>query len=262
MADVHSAFGLSEKEAVKRKGKESVIDLHTHILPGIDDGSPDVETSLQMLNRMAAQGVCMICASSHYYVDEQSIDEFCEKRDAAFEKLCQARACPQNNQPQVLPAAEVAFFPGISEKSEVKRLCIKGTNTLLLEMPFCEWNDFQIEEVTSLSLDLGYQIVLVHPERFLFSANNRRLFEKLQELPIGLQINAGSLLRWQSRKTALRLLKEAACPLLGSDAHNFTTRPPNLREGRSVIERKLGAAFWLRMQDNADRLTAYTFAKS
>ena len=239
-----------------------MIDLHTHILPGIDDGSPNAGTSMRMLRQMAVQGTQILCASPHYYADEQSIHEFCEKRDVAFAEFRQAGLGEYENQPIVLPAAEVAFFPGISEQKELERLCIKGTHTLLLEMPFCEWNDFQIEEVTSLSLDLGYQIVLVHPERFLLSKNNRRLLERLQELPIGIQINAGSLLRWQSRKQALRLLQEAACPLLGSDAHNMTTRPPNLGEGRSVIERKLGTAFWQRMQESAARLTGCRFART
>lgn len=146
-----------------------MIDLHTHILPGIDDGSPNAGTSMRMLRQMAVQGTQILCASPHYYADEQSIHEFCEKRDVAFAEFRQAGLGEYENQPIVLPAAEVAFFPGISEQKELERLCIKGTHTLLLEMPFCEWNDFQIEEVTSLSLDLGYQIVLVHPERFLFS---------------------------------------------------------------------------------------------
>ena len=137
-----------------------MIDLHTHILPGIDDGSPNAGTSMRMLRQMAVQGTQILCASPHYYADEQSIHEFCEKRDVAFEEFRQAGLGEYEDQPIVLPAAEVAFFPGISEQKELERLCIKGTHTLLLEMPFCEWNDFQIEEVTSLSLDLGYQIVL------------------------------------------------------------------------------------------------------
>lgn len=248
-------------EAKQRNGMgKPMIDLHTHILPGIDDGSPDVETSVQMLRRMAAQGTETVCASSHYYAEEQSLDAFCERRESALARLRQAGAGRDGDRPAVRPAAEVAFFPGISEKKGLERLCIAGTHTLLLEMPFCEWNDFQIEEVTALALDLGYQVVLVHPERFLFSANNRRLFERMQELPIGLQVNAGSLLRWKSRGQALRLLKEAACPLLGSDAHNLTTRPPNLGEGRNVIERKLGTAFWQKMQENAARMLGHAFA--
>lgn len=237
-----------------------MIDLHTHILPGIDDGSPDVNTSMQILRQMSAQGVSTVCASSHYYADRQSIGQFCEQRDQAFARLQQAGLGRHRDQPFVLLAAEVALFQGISEQRELARLCIAETRTILLEMPFCEWNDFQIEEVGALALDLGYQVVLVHPERFLFSKNNIRLFERLQELPLGLQVNAGTLLRWRSRKQGLQILEGAQCPLLGSDTHNLTTRPPNLKEGRSVIERKLGTAFWQQMQRNAARLLGFASA--
>ena len=237
-----------------------MIDLHSHILPGMDDGSPDAETSMQMLRQMAVQGVTSVCASSHYYADENSVNQFCTRRQAAWAQLQAAGLGQHADQPTVLLAAEVAYFPCISECKDLPQLCIEGTRTLLLDMPFCEWNDFQVEEVTALTLDLGYQLVLVHPERFLFSKNNRRRLERLMELPIGLQVNAGSLLHWQTRKTALHILRETDCPLLGSDAHNLTTRPPNIKEGRSVIEHKLGAAYWQRMQQNAARMLGRAFA--
>ena len=67
-----------------------MIDLHTHILPGIDDGSPNAGTSMRMLRQMAVQGTQILCASPHYYADEQSIHEFCEKRDVAFAEFRQA----------------------------------------------------------------------------------------------------------------------------------------------------------------------------
>lgn len=179
-----------------------MIDLHSHILPGMDDGSPDAETSMQMLRQMAVQGVTSVCASSHYYADENSVNQFCTRRQAAWAQLQAAGLGQHADQPTVLLAAEVAYFPCISECKDLPQLCIEGTRTLLLEMPFCEWNDFQVEEVTALTLDLGYQLVLVHPERFLFSKNNRRRLERLMELPIGLQVNAGSLLHWQTRNGA------------------------------------------------------------
>ena len=62
-------------------------------------------------------------------------------------------------------------------------------------------------------------------------------------MPIGLQVNAGSLLRWGTRRLALDLLQMAQYPLLGSDCHNLTSRPPNLKEGRKVVMQKLGEAF-------------------
>ena len=78
-----------------------MIDLHTHILPGIDDGSPNAGTSMRMLRQMAVQGTQILCASPHYYADEQSIHEFCEKRDVAFAEVRQAGLGEYEDQPIV-----------------------------------------------------------------------------------------------------------------------------------------------------------------
>ena len=228
-----------------------LIDLHSHVLPQFDDGSPDVGTSAAMLRREAEQGVDVVCATSHYYAHREGIDTFCERRAEALERLTGVLT---DGLPQVLPAAEVAYFPRMEEQ-DLTPLCIQGTRTLMLEMPFADWTSLQAEAVEALVLDCGYQVVLVHPERFCFSKSNRHQLEKLAELPIGLQINAGSLLRWGTRRLALDLLQLAHWPLLGSDCHNLTSRPPNLKEGRKVVMQKLGEAFLDQMDRNAERLT-------
>ena len=215
------------------------IDLHSHILPQLDDGSDSVEMSLAMLRREAEQGVDVVCATSHYYAKYNSIPAFCERRAEAMERLSSVLTAEL---PRVLPAAEVAYFPHMEEQ-DLTPLCIQGTRTLMLEMPFADWTGLQLETVEALVLDCRYDVVLVHPERFCFSKSNRHKLEKLAELPIGLQINAGSLLRWGTRRLALDLLQMAQYPLLGSDCHNLTSRPPNLKEGRKVVMQKLGEAF-------------------
>lgn len=215
------------------------IDLHSHILPQLDDGSDSVEMSLAMLYQMAEQGVDVVCATSHYYAKHSSIPAFCERRAEAMERLS---AVLTEDLPRVLPAAEVAYFPRMEEQ-DLTPLCIQGTRTLMLEMPFADWTSLQLETVEALVLDCRYDVVLVHPERFCFSKSNRHKLEKLAELPIGLQVNAGSLLRWGTRRLALDLLQMAQYPLLGSDCHNLTSRPPNLKEGRKVVMQKLGEAF-------------------
>ena len=217
----------------------------------MDDGSDGVDTSLAMLRREAEQSVTAVCATSHYYAKHSSIPAFCERRAEAMERLS---AVLTEDLPRVLPAAEVAYFPRMEEQ-DLTPLCIQGTRTLMLEMPFADWTSLQAEAVEALVLDCGYQVVLVHPERFCFSKSNKHKLEKLAELPIGLQINAGSLLRWGTRRLALDLLQLAHWPLLGSDCHNLTSRPPNLKEGRKVVMQKLGEAFLDQMDRNAERLT-------
>ena len=226
----------------------SVIDLHTHVLPNMDDGSPDTETSLAMLQRQATEGVDLVCATPHYYCRQNDIPTFCSRRDAALERL---RAAVPAQLPPVVPAAEVSYFPQMEEQ-DLMPLCIQGTRTLMLEMPFSDWTDLQTETVVTLVLDCGYQVVLVHPERFCFSGSNRYKLKRLAELPLGWQVNTKSLLCWPTRHLALELLEMAPYPLLGSDCHNITSRPPNLKAGREIIRSKLGMDFLKQMDKNAE----------
>lgn len=204
-------------------------------------------------------GVGTVCATSHYYARENSITMYLARRAAALNAL--HSAIPAGSSlPRILPAAEAAYFRGM-EEHHPERLCIENTRTLMLEMPFSEWTDQQVETVAVLSLDLHFNVVLVHPERFCFSSSNRRRLEELAKLPLALQVNADTLLRWGTRRQGLELLEMTATPLLGSDCHDMTKRPPNLKGGREMVRRKLGEAFLAQMDENARRLTAPTLAQ-
>ena len=225
-----------------------VVDLHSHVLPGMDDGSPDVGTTESMLRALRAQGAGVVCATSHYYAWQETLPAFLERRQQAMERIA-----GREQGLTILPGAETAFFRGISDFPELDRLCLPQTNTLLLEMPFSDWTEGQVEEVISLSLDRGFQVVLAHPERFLFSRKNKKALEKLSELPLYFQINADALVRWRTRSNALMLMEWAQCALLGSDCHNMTSRPPRLERAREVLAKKLGRELLEQMDENANR---------
>jgi len=164
------------------EGKE-ILDLHTHILPGMDDGSQSVEMSLEMLRTLAEAGVTKVCGTSHYYANQNDTTRFCERRAQAVERLRAALPVGETL-PEVLPAAEVAYFPHM-EEHRLERLCVQNTRTLLLEMPFSEWTDLQAETVATLALDQRFQVVLVHPERFCFSKGNRRKLDSRDGTVLG-----------------------------------------------------------------------------
>ena len=228
-----------------------IVDLHCHILPGIDDGSPDVKTSMAMFRRQSEQGVEVDCAAPHYYREQSSIETFCQIRAAALEKL--QSALPECS-PRVLLAAEVAYFSGISDCIDLDRLCIEGTKTLLLEMPFLQWTQSQIDEVISLVFDRQYQVVLVHPERFCFVDANLDYLSQLAALDIGLQVNTNTLIHWRTRRDGLDFLQMAQVPLLGSDCHNLTNRSPNLARAREIVRKKLGEVFLEEIDQNAEAM--------
>ena len=92
--------------------------------------------------------------------------------------------------------------------------------------------NLQVEEVTALVLDRGFRVVLVQPRTVLRQQGaTAGKIQQLEQLPVALQVNAGALLLWRTRRLGLELLREAPIPLLASDCHNLTTRIPQFTGG-------------------------------
>lgn len=162
--------------------------------------------------------------------------------------------------PQILLGAEVAFFLELPELDDLDALCIQGTNILLLEMPFQQWTDAELDVVTRLCIIRGYQVILAHLERFLPLQKNRDILERILMLPVLVQLNAECLLPLFKRKPYLELLRRGEAHLLGSDCHNLESRPPELGAGRDIIERKLGEPVLHRIDQLGSRLLAEALA--
>lgn len=228
----------------------SVIDFHSHILPGIDDGSRNVPTSLKMLELSAEQNVEIMVATPHFYAWQDRIDSFLQRRAESWDSLLPALTPAL---PRIVLGAEVAFFPGISTAEQIQELTISGTRTLLLEMPFRPWSERDVEEVQVLLEQQQFRIVLAHLERYLPIPGNKKWVSQLLELPVTVQINAQSLLDWRQRGRLIRMFRSGQAHLLGSDCHGLRHRVPNLGDGRAVLEKKLGPAI-LRRIDGAGAL--------
>ena len=213
------------------------IDFHSHILPGMDDGSPDTATSLEMLRMAASQGVGVQVLTPHYYPWKEEIDRFLTRRAESAARLTEAL---EPGLPRLLIGAEVAFFPRMSEL-DLRPLCIGGSRALLVELPFESWDSRVEEQLAALTLDRGYTVLLAHVERYLGYKNNPELLSRFARLPLRMQVNAEAFTRFGTRRKALDLLRKELVSLLGSDAHNLTSRRPNLEFGRRYVEKHLGA---------------------
>ena len=109
-----------------------MIDFHSHILPGMDDGSKNIEESLALLRMLAEQGVKKVVATPHFYANDESVEKFLARRQQSYESL---RAALPAGMPEILLGAEVRYYQGISRLKELKELCVQGSNLLLLERP-------------------------------------------------------------------------------------------------------------------------------
>ena len=226
-----------------------MTDFHTHILPKMDDGSSSMRMSVQMLNAESRQGIDRLVLTPHFYARSESPEKFLRRRERAVELL--RTAYDPSVHPTLHIGAEVAYFGGLSGISRLDRLCIAGTNVLLIEMPFKKWSEVVVEDVLHIR-DMGYVPVVAHYERY---AQSRELFSFLLGEGVVFQTNAEHFASgYFSNRKALHAVKNRELQLLGSDCHNMSSRAPNMADTMDLIRRKLGDDALYEMEDMADRL--------
>ncbi len=224
-----------------------MIDLHTHILPCMDDGSAGVDESEKMLKELRSQGVELVVATPHYHAQNETPQEFLLRRQIAFEKM-------RWQDEKILPAAEVAYFSGISRCEELPLLCIRGTRLVLLEMPFGAWNHATVEEVGMINRRLGLIPVLAHVDRYRELPNFKESVMNMLHDGILLQCNAQALLSPLSGRKWMRMICDGEIHFLGSDCHDMNRRPPNIGKVIRKLEKKLGNRQFREFCDRAEEL--------
>ena len=218
-----------------------MIDLHSHILPGMDDGSANVEESLWLLDALAGQGVTLVAATPHFYATREYPEDFLRRREQSMAHLAPYLTMAH---PTIRMGAEVHYFEGMSRAAGLEQLCIAGTSLFLLEMPYGSWTDRMADEVLELSRLEGMTLVLAHVERYL-AHQPKQLWERLAGNGVLLQANAESFTRWLGSGRVLQLVRNGQLHFLGSDCHNSKDRPPRLAQARARITRALGQeALW------------------
>ena len=214
-----------------------MIDFHSHILPGIDDGSKSTKMSLEMLSALRAQGADTIAATPHFYATQRSTESFLNRRAQAAGKLREGLPA---DAPRILLGAEVLYFPGVGRMEKLEELCLEGTRLLLLEMPFTTWSEYMVREVNELARSGRVTLMLAHMERYYFR-QDPSVWDALLDNGVYLQSNAEFFLSFRTRRRALQLLRDGYIHVLGTDCHNMGARAPRLGEARRRIEKHLGA---------------------
>ena len=106
-----------------------IVDFHSHILPGIDDGSKSIEESLTLLRMEAEQGITRVVATPHFYPQHDTPERFLRRRNAAEEILRQAMEA-EPGLPEIFVGAEVYYFKGISNSDVMSELTIDSKKVL------------------------------------------------------------------------------------------------------------------------------------
>lgn len=232
-----------------------VIDFHSHILPGIDDGSKNVEESLQMLRMMAKQGITHVVATPHFYPQHDTPESFLKRRAEAEAVLREAMA-GENGLPELSIGAEVYYFRGISDSDTIKELTVDKKRCILIEMPSIPWTETMYRELEDLYVKRGLLPVIAHLDRYIGPFRTHGIPKRLAAMPVLVQANAEFFLERSTSAMALRMLKKGTIHLLGSDCHNMTSRKPNLGEALELIQRKLGEDAITAINENARMVLA------
>lgn len=218
-----------------------MIDFHSHLLPGVDDGSKNVDETIKMLEKEYQQGVCKIVVTPHFYAGKNSVEHFLKRR---MESLKQVRSVMEGKEwaPGLYPGAEVYYFPGMGKAGQLSKLCVEGTKLLLVELPFCQWTDNVLTDVRQMIELQKMNVILAHVERYYAFQKDKTIWDEMIHLPLYLQLNGECFLNWKKRQFGIRLLQTGKEIVLGSDCHNLVSRAPNLKEAREMIRKKSGEA--------------------
>lgn len=213
-----------------------MLDFHTHILPGMDDGCKTVEESVNALKLMKEVGVKVVMLTPHYYSDRESIDTFLKRRNKSYKRLLDGMN-RKADFPKLILGAEVSFSRYISDMDNISALCYEGTKYLLLELPFEKWDTLTYDQIQNLGVKHGVIPVIAHFDRYMKYGNK---FNDIYSFDCPIQLSAAAFEKPLGRRKWLSCIKENIDIVLGSDCHNMSSRAPNIHIAEDIIKRKIG----------------------
>ncbi len=220
-----------------------MIDLHNHLLPGIDDGAEDVGKSVELARMAVADGISHLVCTPHIHPGRY--DNTPETIGAALESFRAALTAAEIPL-KVSSAAEVRF--GLELMEGVTRGVIpflgewEGRKVLLLEFPHSEV-PFGAEKLTQWMIQRGILPMIAHPERNKGIMKSRSKLKPFLQQGCLLQVTAASVagsFGETAQTVAAELLRDGQVTILATDAHNSTHRPPLLRPGVQAAAELIG----------------------
>ena len=219
-----------------------MTDLHTHILPGIDDGAKNAQESISMLKMEKSQGVNTVVLTPHFYRDREYPEMFISRRGKAFNELKEAiDKLPQKEKeqiPNLLLGSEVTWRGDLEEWEGLDKMCIQGTKNLLIELPFTPWTSTMFNHIYSLLGTCGITPVIAHLDRY-FKEQRTEYIQEIFDLGLPIQMSSEYIIKLSTRKKAVTLIR-AGVDFIASDCHDCRKRAPNLRRAYKIINRKFG----------------------
>lgn len=219
-----------------------MIDIHCHVLPGLDDGAEDQQACRRMLEAACVDGIRAIVATPHF--NSSDPPDYIQRRNFA---LTAASRTAEEIQPgfRLYPGFEIYFDSTIPDQLAAGRpLSLNGTKYVLLEfLPGAEYS--YIQRAVQETRYAGYWPILAHMERYAALEEEEQV-QELIDMGAFMQVNASSLLGgwgWKKSRRLWSLAKHNRIHVIGSDAHDLAERGFHMAECADAIEKKLGTEY-------------------
>ena len=231
--DSHAAINVGDTG-------HGMVDLHCHMLPGIDDGAPDLEVALAMARCAVADGIVVTACTPHIYPGlYENRREGIEAAIVAFQTHLDAESIPL----RLVIGADTHLAPDLLDGIRGGRIPTLNNGRYLLLEPPHHVAPPRFEDSVFQLMSAGIVPVITHPERLSWIESHYEIFVRLAERGAFMQLTAGSLTGRFGRRPkywADRMLDEGRVHLLATDAHHSSKRPPLLAEGQEAAASRIG----------------------
>ncbi len=211
-------------------------DLHTHLIPSIDDGAQSVDESLNLIDALCDHGIENIVLTPHFYTHKESTEDFIERRNQAYKEI--SHLIP--NYVNVKLAAEVYVTDYLfAEKRDLRPLCIEGTNYMITEFSYD--SDFSGGSMSRLLklIGLGYIPIIPHVERYPVLMKKKAKLDELMDMGVLIQSNFVSFTDKSKARKLLKMINSGYIHILSTDVHSFNRNAPDsILKAMEVISKK------------------------
>ena len=219
---------------------EPTIDIHCHILPGVDDGSPDMATSLEMLRIAGKNGITHMILTPHHKPMHHNVSP---EHNVAYRKRLREAAKDAGIEVKLFSGNEIYYSDETMEELMEGKICsLAGSDYVLVE--FHPTNPYKaIQNAVSRVQAAGFIPIIAHVERYSDIVSHPSRVKDLIEMGSFIQVNASSIMGkygFGISHFTKKLLKEELVHFVASDAHDTGRRAPNLLDCRNYVERKYG----------------------
>lgn len=209
----------TERLNIKDKLAFLEVDMHNHLLPGIDDGSQSVEQSLELIDGLQQLGYSKFICTPHIMDGVHNNDH--RTIGGALRRL---QFAMKNNEqaPELYGAAEHMIDTGIAKMVAEDTLCRMPGDYVLIEMSYLQESQALFQTIFNIQ-SMGYKPILAHPERYTYYHHSLETYKKIKDAGCALQLNLLSVSRYYGtgvKEAALDLVKKGMYDFVGTDLHH------------------------------------------